>query len=238
MIEIIPAILPLDYADLREKVSRVSGATSLIQIDICDGKFVPSSTWPNGKHDRHFEAMLHEEEGLPEWETIDAEIDLMVSNPADVAGEWITVGAKRLVFHFESVKDFGAMLADFIKEYGRAGADSFAPEIGVALNVDTPNDAIEPFVNDVDFVQFMGIARIGFQGQPFDERVLEKIRTFHAKHPDKPISVDGGVDFDTAPVIAEAGATRLVSGSAILENENPLEAIHELEAAAERLAEE
>lgn len=74
----------------------------------------------------------------------------------------------------------------------------------------------------------MGIATIGRQGEPFDERVIEKIKSIRAKYPDMVISIDGGVSFDTAPELIEAGATRLVAGSAIFENPNPHGAIQEL----------
>ena len=49
MAEIIPAILPEDTDDLREKLSLISGIAPLVQIDVCDGKFTPTKTWPYRK---------------------------------------------------------------------------------------------------------------------------------------------------------------------------------------------
>ncbi len=66
----------------------------------------------------------------------------------------------------------------------------------------------------------MGIAHIGYQGEPFDERVIDKIREFHNAHPEIMISVDGGVTLDNAPDLVAVGVKRLVSGSAIFENGN------------------
>ena len=75
----------------------------------------------------------------------------------------------------------------------------------------------------------MGIDKIGFQGQPFDERVLENVRKIRKAHPEMPISIDGSVNFDTAKSLVDAGATRLVSGSAILEADDFTQAIAQLE---------
>jgi len=74
----------------------------------------------------------------------------------------------------------------------------------------------------------MGIAEIGHQGEPFDERVIEKIVDFRERFPGVIISVDGGVDVDTAPELAEAGARRLVSGSGIFEAGDVGQAIEDL----------
>jgi ribulose-phosphate 3-epimerase len=91
-------------------------------------------------------------------------------------------------------------------------------ELGVALGLDTPIDAIAPFIHAVNFVQFMGIAKIGYQGQPFDERVICRIKNLRGAHSEVIISVDGGVNLETAPLLLEAGADRLVVGSAIFES--------------------
>lgn len=229
MTEIIPAILPTTFSDLVEKVSRVRGGVEVVQLDVCDGKFVPNQSWPHGKHDDNFERILAEEDGLPAWEEIDYEIDLMVSDPEAAIAGWVTAGAKRIVIHYESVKDFKSLLANVRKEYGYS-RDSLAPDFGVALNVDTPLESIEEFLPELDFVQLMGIAKIGFQGKPFDARTVERVRALKKLHPELLVSVDGGVNLGTAPLLIEASADRLIVGSAILHADNPFEALRELEA--------
>ena len=66
-----------------------------------------------------------------------------------------------------------------------------------------------------DFVQVMGIAEIGYQGEPFAEAALGRIRELRQAFPDLVMSVDGGVSSDTIVRLVEAGAQRFVSGSAI-----------------------
>ena len=236
MTEILPAIIPESFDDLKDKMSLVKGITHMVQIDICDGKFVSSKSWPYiGDQDNNFRNIVEESEGFPFWQSMDFEVDLMVKNPEEVFEDWIRAGAKRIVLHTESSEK----LIDFIKEirnkYGYYGDSIVGIEIGIALNVKTPNEDIYKFfeLNDagrslIDFVQFMGIREIGYQGQYFDEKVFGKIRELRQSHPDTIISVDGGVTFGNAHDIVEAGVNRLVSGSAIYESENIREAIEEM----------
>ena len=84
-----------------------------------------------------------------------------------------------------------------------------------------------PIANFVDFVQVMGIGRIGFQGEEFDDRCLVYVKTLKEKFPDLTVSVDGGVDFNTAPKILDAGADRLVVGSAIFNTNDIISSIED-----------
>src|SRR3989338_570743 len=134
--EIIPAIMPKNLDDLNKKYSQVKGLANIVQIDVMDGKFVSSISWPY-------------------------------------------------------IEDDGKPLP-------------------------------------IDFAQFMGIEKIGFQGQLFDERVLGKIADLRERFPKVIISVDGGVNMKNAPRLIKAGANRLVSGSTIFESDNIKDAIEKL----------
>jgi ribulose-phosphate 3-epimerase len=76
----------------------------------------------------------------------------------------------------------------------------------------------------------MGIHDIGSQGQPFDTEVLERIKHLKNLFPELIISIDGSVNEKTIPLLLEAGADRFVSGSAILNDENPKSAYERLSA--------
>jgi ribulose-phosphate 3-epimerase len=234
MVEIIPAIPPKDLDDLRDKMTQVSGLAPLVQIDVCDGKFVPSKTWPYVKGGmEEFSKIIAEEEGFPFWDSLDFEIDLMVRNPEEVAHSWVMVGAKRLIFHVESAPNILEIIEKLREEYGTAKDETFALEIGVALDIRTPNEEVYEFLDMIDadgdsiidFVQFMGIDNVGFSGQEFNDQVLEKISDLRDLYPNIPISVDGGVSFDNAADLISAGATRLASTSAIFEYGDIAEAI-------------
>ncbi len=229
MTDIIPAIMPGSFEDIADKVSYVAGHADMVQLDIMDGKFVKARSWPYFSGDEHsFDSLLSEAEGLPYWEQVNYEIDLMVSNPEDVIDSWITAGASRIVVHVESTKNLDEIVR---KMHGRFGYNmNRAPdvELGLALNIDTPTDVILPFLEQIQFVQFMGIDVIGLQGQSFNEQVIDKIRDFHSAHPEIIISVDGGVNFDNAPLLIEIGVKRLVSGSVVFESGNIPETIAQL----------
>ena len=64
--EIIPAVLPKDFSELEEKVQMVVGLADTVQVDICDGKFVPTTTWPHKRRDENFEAIIREDRGMPD----------------------------------------------------------------------------------------------------------------------------------------------------------------------------
>lgn len=223
MKEIIPAILPKNFAELEEKMSLVAGLVPMVQVDITDGHFVPSKTWPytsgtvsNGQYvDRDFADILAEQRDFPFVEELDFEVDLMVANPESVWHDWLHAGAKRIIIHAESVSGDILELLRAIQKEIPSRASLLHVEIGVAINPDTPNEILTPLMDEIDFVQFMGIARIGFQGEKFDERVLAKISDLRTQFPNATISVDGGVTSETAPKLIAAGANRLAVGSAI-----------------------
>ena len=221
MIEIIPAILVDDFETLQDQIELIKLGTKRIQIDICDGQFVHNATWPYRKPDNNFEMLIREDISMPGWEKIDYEFDLMVNKPEDVVDDWVSVGATRIVLHIESKGN----VAEAVKKLaGRV-------EVGIALNIDTPvqmiNDAM--IKDQIQFIQLMGIDQIGFQGQEFDTKVIAKIAEVKKAFPDMPISIDGGVSLENAQDLIEAGADRLIVGSAIFEAESPLNALEEFQ---------
>lgn len=226
MSEIIPAILPSNYEDLKDKISKVRGVVPLVQIDICDGVFVKSVTWPfntpspeegisNAELDSHFLNILNEKEGLPFWEDIDFELDLMVHDAVQNFDIYTKLGPKRIIFHLEAEEIQQNMegFKNFLE-----GIDSYVRdvvEIGIAISPDMPTETIFPLVNHIDFVQVMGIDHEGLQSEGFDEKCLEHVKKLKEKFSDLIISVDGGVNLDTGAKLIDAGVDRLVAGSSI-----------------------
>lgn len=199
-IEIIPAIMSKSFEDLNEKYSRVKDFVNMVQIDVMDGKFTPSVSWPYNEIQTEVLPLLN----------FDFEIDLMVLNPEIEIEKWIKAGAKRVIIHIESVNNIEDVFLKIPSDI----------EVGIAININTPNEQIYPLIEKIDFVQFMGIEKIGFQGQKFDAKIIDKIIDLRNKFSRIIISVDGGVNLDTALSLVKAGANRLVSGSAIFESDN------------------
>lgn len=222
-IKIIPTVMPNSYQDFVEKINLVYKFVDLIQIDVMDGKFVSSKSWPyNSKNDKDWEMMLNQDKGLPHWQKNSFEIDLMVSDQILEAEKWIEVGVSRIIGHISAFKD-NLEIEKFIKLGNERGV-----EVSLAIAPDMPNKLLEDWVEKIDGVQFMGIQKVGYQGEQFSEVVLEKISDLHNKYPDLPISVDGGVSFETAHLLKIAGATSLASGSLIFNSNNPKDTIDKL----------
>lgn len=216
MTEIIPAIIPESYDHLRSKLLLVKGLTKTIQIDITDGLFVVSRSWPMKKSDqRLFNEIVKGNEGLPYWEDFSFEIDLMTHKPEMYLEDWIRAGVERIIFHIESRHDFGE-----IKRIAKGNV-----ELGVAIQNKTPIERLDSYIEAIDYVQVMGITTLGQQGEPFSADTLTTIRSIKAKYPSVTIQIDGGVNDMSAPQLIAAGADRLVSGSFILRSSDPRRAI-------------
>lgn len=227
-IEIIPAIMPTSLSELETRVTSVAGLVHTVQIDVMDGKFVPSVDWPyvDKESGEEFDGLVFGRSTLPFTGQLAYEVDLMVADPESVVADWVRAGMKRVIVHIESSEYIAAAL---MRTRAAAEAHNEDVEFGLAINTITDNTALHPYLDHVDFVQFMGIEKIGYQGQPFDERVLGKIRDLRETYGGVIISVDGGVNFDTAPRLIDAGANRLVSGSAIFDSEDIRASIEKLQ---------
>lgn len=222
MAEIIPAILEKDFSEIKNKLSFLRGRTERAQIDFCDGFYTPSETWPfasGGFEDADFLKIINEKEGMPFWEDIDFEFDLMTTDAVENFDIYMKLGPKRIIFHLGAQKN----LEEF--EHFLEGIDVYirdSVEIGVAFKPNDDLSVILRFVNKVDFLQCMGIDKIGLQGQEFNEKVLENIRFFKNSFPGVVLSVDGGINLENADSILDAGADRIAVGSSIWKSGDPI----------------
>jgi len=209
--EIVPAIIAKDFNELRQKVGLVETYVSAVQLDIMDGVFAPQKTWDEPADLKNLKTGLI------------FEAHLMVSRPEKEIDKWLASGVKKILIHVESTKN----LKEIEEKISGAGL-----EMGLALNLDTKLEVLDSILisqhSNIQSVQLMAIAKIGFHGQAFDERVIPKIRALRAKYPHVKIEVDGGINIETAKKATQAGADVLVTGSAIFNAQNIKEAIEEL----------
>ena len=203
MVEVIPAIIAKDYEELKNEIALVRGLVPVAQIDISDGIFAKNITWP-------FEA------GTPPdvWEDIDFELDLMVTDAVENFDLYAKLGARRIIFHLEAVGNLEEF-RNFLQGIDNYVRDTI--EIGVAINPSTPLEHFFPLRDETEFLQHMGNDKLSFHGVELDEKVYGRIEMLRNKFPELPIAVDIGVNFETAPKLVNAGATKLVAGSAIFQ---------------------
>lgn len=221
---IAPAVLPRSREDLQEKLLLFGSFPRIarVQIDVVDGRFASPSSWPY-TDPTDMGSLLSAQYMLPFLDRISYEIDLMCIDAHRAADVWLQFGATRLTLHAESVSNLSTFLSRLKNYYGDI------IHIGLALNIDTDLSHAEQNIDAIEYVQFMGITHIGKQGQPFDVRVLDRIRTFHHRHPHIPVQVDGGVTIENAKQLFAAGVSDLVVGSGIVRADNPRAAFNAFE---------
>lgn len=232
MATIVPAILAASEEAVAQQLLHVKDFASEVQIDIVDGSFAKPASWPYSEQAVNNGTRLPE---LPHTDALRIELDLMIDDPELTLETWMATGATRLLFHIESTHTMRQILHRMKTEFGHDKdfmTGSLA--VGIAMNQTTHLELIEPYLSEIDYVQFMGIQRIGVQGQPFSKEVFTLIERFRKKYPHMPVQVDGGVSITVAAELLSLGVSRLVVGSALWTADNPIERFKELESLTER----
>ncbi len=225
---IIPAILPKNRNELVTKLQRLieSGYTGRIQIDLCDGVFVPSITWPFSEYEnqKSFLNKAHEffiDEELQELlKNFQVDYDLMVDQSEYLFLVWNSFSPHNIIIHLDAVTDHEALAIELLSQKKHF---SFVSEkrITFAISQKTSIDDFTDWYNELGIrqVQVMGIETIGKQGESFSDTTISIIEKLQSKFPDLIISVDGGVNNDTIGKIAKTGIDSVVAGSAVFNGE-------------------
>lgn len=209
MLDIIPGIFETNFEEIRNKVKLAEPFVQWVQLDFSDGSLVPKESF----FDVAQLATL-----VKEFPSVSFEAHLMVSKPEKYVKALSDAGFKRVIAQIECT-DVRNFLDDVQYE---------SMEAGVAIDGPTENELIEPFLGEVDCVLVMTV-EAGESGRPFLPETVEKIRAIHEAYPDLPVEVDGGMNETTAKLVADAGATRLVSTSYVFKDHRRVrEAIAEL----------
>jgi len=214
--KIIPAILEEDFNEIKSKISLIKDQTDLVQLDICDGRFVKVKTWPftdlNGESKKNKSQIS----GMPYWQEVDYEVHLMVENPAEIMDDFVSSGAIRLLIHIEIGHD---KCFDLINEWGKA------VEIGLSVNLETDLAELTGFFDKVSTIQLMGRGHLGEQGFDLDNQIFSRIKQLQDLGFNGNIAIDGGVNLENFQELIQNGADRLAVGSVIWQSNNPVETL-------------
>jgi ribulose-phosphate 3-epimerase len=206
-IEIVPSVLPADFARLGDEVRELEKAgADRIQWDVMDGRFVPNLTFGPDVI-----AACRPHAGIP------FEAHLMVDEPDALLPRYVEAGCELLIVHAESTRHLHRSLGR-VRELGARAA--------VALNPATPASAVAHVLDLCSMVLVMTV-NPGFGGQDYIETMEPKIAAVRRLIVDGgwdcDVEVDGGISPSTVEGAARAGANVLVAGSALFRDPRGLD---------------
>ena len=206
---IAPSLLAADFCHLSKDIEMINESdASWIHCDVMDGVFVPNISF-----------------GFPVIKAISKlaekplDVHLMIVNPQNYIGQVRDCGATIMNVHQEACTHLDRTV-QAIKQAGMKAA--------VTLNPATPVLLLEDIITELDMVLLMSV-NPGFGGQKFIPNTIKKVKQLKQLIKESGsnaiIEIDGGVNADTAPMLAQAGADALVSGRAVFKHHNPKEFI-------------
>jgi len=208
--KVVPAILTDDPKTLETLIRQAESFTNYMQLDIMDGKFVPSKSI---SHD----ALANIDIKL-NWE-----VHLMVEKPETYLKDFRQAGAQKVVFHYESTSSPQDVISE-IKSLGMG--------VGLAINPETSISAIHSLISAVDSILLLAV-NPGFYGSQFIPEVLDKVAEIRSISPDSEIGMDGGMKENNVSQVARIGVDVIYVGSAIFLQPQPGESFKRLQSLAE-----
>ncbi|PIN92684.1 hypothetical protein COU56_04160 [Candidatus Pacearchaeota archaeon CG10_big_fil_rev_8_21_14_0_10_31_9] len=208
-IKIIPTVFAEKKKEFDEKFNKLLDVSNEIQIDFMDGKFVHGksvklSDVPNLKrYDNRFEAHL------------------MINNPEKWIKRVKNKGFCKVIFHIKK-NGKGSEIRKIINEIQKQDMEAF-----VAINPETREEEVFPFLSQVNGVLIMGV-HPGKESQKLIHKTFYKIENIRRRNPDLDIQVDGGVSPKNIRYLVISGANIINTGSFVSNSFNPKLALREL----------
>jgi ribulose-phosphate 3-epimerase len=212
--KVAASILSADFSRLGAEVKAVEPYADMIHVDVMDAHFVPPLTIGPVVVES-----LRPVTGLP------LHCHLMVERPDALFDELKDAGTDMVTCHIEAVPQPTRVIQR---------AHELGMRAGLAVNPETPIDALFPYLDHLQNVIVMTLAKTGWAGQPFEESNLPKIEAVRNEIDRRGLEVDvecdGGINEESGRRCLAAGATVLAAASSIFKTPDPAEATRRLAA--------
>lgn len=202
MIELAPSLLAADALRLGDEIARMlDTGVQTLHFDVMDAHFVPNLSFGP-------ELCKAIHKAFPGCVL---DVHLMMDNPEKYLDVFAKAGAHAITLHQEVLADIPAAMQAIRGQGVRCG---------LSVKPGTPAETLLPYLPLLDQILIMTVEP-GFGGQKFMADQVEKIRMLRAAGFGGVIAVDGGVNPDNAPLLAQAGANLLVMGTAFFKAADP-----------------
>lgn len=210
--QVSPSLLAADFSNLAKDIDMINKSDAdMLHLDVMDGVFVPNISF-----------------GFPVMESVSKictkplDVHLMIVHPERWVGQVRDIGAGIMNFHQEACVHMYSLVQN-IHNAGMKAAVTLCPS--------TPVDTLKDIIGELDMVLLMSVEP-GFGGQKFIPHTLAKTeelkKLINKSGSSALIEIDGGVNAETAPLLAKAGADILVAGSYVFNANDPISVISSL----------
>ncbi len=207
MSKLAASILAANTLRLGEAARTIAAAgCDAVHFDVMDGVFVPNLSFgPALLKDLRAESSLF------------MDVHLMLVDPLKYVDVFAKSGANAVTVHVES--------SHFPESIDRIHA--LGLKCGASLKPATPAEELREWLPRLDLVLVMTVEP-GFGGQKLNDDMYYKIRALREMGFTGEIEVDGGVNLQNAPLLAQAGADTLVMGTTFFKAPDPAELVKQV----------
>jgi ribulose-phosphate 3-epimerase len=185
---------------IADDLERIASYADVLHIDVADGHFAPAMLF--------FPDLVA---AIKKVSSVPIHVHLMTADSIllDQINQFADAGSDLISLHVENAS-VAVPAIDLLERRGVAA--------GMVLKVDTPVEAVAPYLPRLRFLTLLGTA-IGIKGVGLNDKATERLQAAKtlvaaANSPHRIVlAADGGIREHTVPLLREAGAETVVLGS-------------------------